>query len=211
MITIAEKLRTVTREMFTPKTEIGRMVKNGEISSIEQIFGMGKLILEHEIVDILLPNLESETLKVGMTQRVTDSGKRNQFRVVVVVGDRNGHVGIGVGKSDEMRPAMEYAVRKAKKNIIPVKKGCGSWECKCALTHSLPQRIEGKQGSSIVVLKPAPRGLGLAANDVVKKVLGMAGVKDVWSSSQGGSNTYNIAIATINALMNLNSLKPRAE
>ncbi len=197
--------------MFTPKTEIGRMVKNGEISSIEQIFGMGKLILEHEIVDILLPNLESETLKVGMTQRVTDSGKRNQFRVVVVVGDRNGHVGIGVGKSDEMRPAMEYAVRKAKKNIIPVKKGCGSWECKCALTHSLPQRIEGKQGSSIVVLKPAPRGLGLAANDVVKKVLGMAGVKDVWSSSQGGSNTYNIAIATINALMNLNSLKPRAE
>lgn len=62
----------------------------------------------------------------------------------------------------------------------------------------------GKLGSTIVTLKPAPKGLGLAANDTVKKVLGMAGVKDIWSSVQNGGNLYNTAAATINALENLN-------
>lgn len=208
---MAEKLKSIDVGNWSPKTEVGKRVKAGEISSLEQVFDLGKPILEPEIVDMLIPGLESETLSVRSTQRVTDSGKRTQFRVVVVIGDHNGHVGIGVGKSDEMKPALDYAVRNAKKNVISIRGGCGSWECKCAVSHSLIRKTEGKQGSTAIILKPAPRGLGLAANSVVRKVLSMAGVKDIWSSSTGaGGNIYNMAIATIRALDNLNELKTPA-
>ncbi|MBS3068312.1 30S ribosomal protein S5 [Candidatus Micrarchaeota archaeon] len=205
---MSEKVRTIDKETWQPKTTIGKMVKSGEIQSVEQIFQLGKPIIEPELMDILLPNMESETLHVGSTQRVTDSGKRMQFRIVVVIGDHNGHVGIGVGKSEEIKPALEFAIRDAKKNIISVLSGCGSWECKCNVKHSLTQKTIGKEGSTIITLKPAPRGLGLAGNDVVKKVLSMAGIKDVWSSSSGGRNTYNMAMAVIYALDNINKLKP---
>jgi len=207
---MAEKVKTVRKEEWEPRTVVGQMVKKGEITHIEQIFDMGKPILEPEVVDVLLQDMESETLQVKSTQRVTDSGKRTQFRVVIVVGDRKGHVGIGVGKSSEMRPAMDYAVKNAKKSMISVKTGCGSWECKCNVKHSLPKKTVGKEGSTTVTLKPAPRGLGLATNDVVRKVLGMAGIKDVWSFSRGGSNMYNMAMATMYALDNLNKLKEQA-
>ena len=204
---MAEKVRTIDKGAWEPKTEIGKMVKNGEITSLEQIFDRGSPILEAEITDVLLSNLESETLQVKTTQRVTDSGKRTQFRIVVVIGDRNGHVGLGVGKCEEIKPALEFAIRDAKKNIISIVSGCGSWECKCQLKHSLTQKTTGKEGSTTVTLKPAPRGLGLAASDIVKKVLSMAGIKDVWSSSSGGKNLYNMAMATIACLDNLNKLK----
>ena len=205
---MAEKLKPIDKTLWEPKTAIGKMVKAGEITAIEQIFEMGKPIIEPEVVDLLVPNMESETLQVKSTQRVTDSGKRTQFRIVVVIGDRNGHVGLGVGKCEEIKPALEFAVRDAKKNIISVLAGCGSWECKCQLKHSLPRKTAGKEGSTSVVLKPAPRGLGLAASDIIKKVLSMAGVRDIWSSSTGGSNLYNMAMATMDSLDNLNKLKP---
>lgn len=206
---MVEKIKPVDIEAWTPKTQLGKKVKSGEITTLEQVLESGNPILESEIIDKLLPGLESDTLQVKTTQRVTDSGKRTQFRLVVVVGDRKGHVGLGVGKNEEIRPALNRAVRNAKKSMISVSAGCGSWECKCNVTHSLPQRAIGKEGSSIVVLKPAPRGLGLAANDVVKKVLNLAGVKDVWSFSSGGRNTYNVAQATLNALHDLSTLKPQ--
>lgn len=206
---MAEKVRSIDGNSWEPKTSMGLKAKNGEITQIEDILESGKPVLEPEIVDVLVPDLESETLEVKTTQRVTDSGKRTKFRIVVVIGDKKGHVGIGVGKSDELKPAMDYAIRDAKKNIVSIKTGCGSWECKCSVGHSLPSRTKGKEGTTIVDLKPAPRGLGLAANDVVKKVLGMAGVHDIWSSTQGAGNVYNVAIATINGLENLNTLKPR--
>ncbi len=205
-----EKIRTVDKESWTPRTLLGIKTKAGEITTLEEVVESGKSILEPEIVDVLLPGLESENLQVKTTQRVTDSGKRTKFRVVTVIGDRKGHVGIGVGKSDELKPAMDYAIRDAKKRMVAIGMGCGSWECKCSAKHSLPSKTIGKEGSTIVTLKPAPRGVGLAANDVVKKVLGMAGVKDVWSSMQGGKNVYNMAVATIKALDGLNTLKPRA-
>lgn len=207
---MSEKVKTIDKEAWNPKTSIGIKTKNGEITTLEEILESGKPILEPEIVDVLLKTMEVETLEVKTTQRVTDSGKRTKFRVVVVLGDKKGHVGIGVGKSDELKPAIDYAVRDAKKHMIFVGMGCGSWECKCAVKHSLPSRTAGKQGSTIVRLNPAPRGLGLAANDVVKKVLSMAGVKDIWSATQGAGNVYNVAIATINGLEHLNTLKPRA-
>jgi small subunit ribosomal protein S5 len=208
---MVEKVRTIDRESWKPRTAMGAKVKNGEITTVEDLLNLGKPVLEPEIIDVLIPDMESETLLVKTTQRVTDSGKRTKFRVVTVVGDRKGHVGLGVGKSDELKPAMDYAVRNAKKHMISIKTGCGSWECKCSSKHSVPLKSVGKEGSTLVTLKPAPRGVGLAGNEVVRKVLGIAGVKDVWSSMQGGKNVYNMASATMKALDSLNLLKPRAE
>jgi small subunit ribosomal protein S5 len=208
---MAEKVRTVDKESWKPRTVMGAKVKNGEITTLEELINLGKPVLEPEIVDALLPEMESETLLIKTTQRVTDSGKRTKFRVVTVVGDRKGHVGLGVGKSDELKPAMDYAVRNAKKHMIAIKTGCGSWECKCSNKHSVPRKSIGKEGSTLVTLKPAPRGVGLAGNEVVRKVLGIAGVRDVWSSMTGGKNTYNMASATMKALDGLNLLKPAAE
>lgn len=208
---MSEKIKSIDIETWTPKTTLGKLVKSGEITTMEQLFDRGGVIIEPEITDILLKNMEVETLQLKSTQRVTDSGKRTQFRVVVVLGDKNGHVGIGVGKSDEVKPAIECAVRDSKKNIISIKSGCGSWECRCNRKHSIPQKCVGKEGSTVVVLKPAPRGLGLAGNDVVKRVLSAAGISDIWSFSRGGRNTYNIAMATIHALDALNNLKVSEE
>ncbi|MFN7990550.1 MAG: 30S ribosomal protein S5 [Candidatus Micrarchaeia archaeon] len=206
-----EKVRTIDKESWRPRTSMGTKVKGGEVTTLEEVLSTGRPILEPEMIDVLLPDMESETLQIKTTQRVTDSGKRMKFRVVAVIGDRKGHVGLGVGKSDELKPAMDYAIRDAKKHMIAIKTGCGSWECKCSMQHSVLSKTLGKEGSTVVTLKPAPRGLGLAANDVVKKVLAIAGVKDVWSQAQGGKNVYNMAVATIKALDNLNTLKPRAE
>lgn len=205
-----EEVELLDIASWTPRTSIGKRVKAGEISSIDQILDEGIAILEPEIVDSLIPEMEVETLAVNPTQRSTDSGRKMQFRAVVVIGDKKGHVGIGVGKSEEVRPALDYAMKDARKNMIHLKFGCGSWECRCGQQHSLPQKLEGKYGSTIVILKPAPKGLGLAASDVVKKVLSIAGLRDIWSSAEGStSNVYNTAMATIDALDSINKKKPQ--
>ncbi|MBM3229463.1 30S ribosomal protein S5 [Candidatus Parvarchaeota archaeon] len=195
-----------------PKTLVGKKVKNKEILAIEEIFETGKPILEYQIVDTLLPGLESETLEVGMTQRMTDCGRKSQYRAIVLVGDKAGHVGIGSGKSEEVKPAIESAIKNAKLNIMTVPMGCGSWECGCKSPHSLPIKLVGKNGSVEVTLKPAPKGLGVAANKIVKKVLTIAGVRDVWSFSRGKTaNIYNSSMAVIDALSKLSSMKYRGD
>ncbi len=197
---------------WQPKTKIGKMVKSKEIADIDDLLKSGRPLIEPEIVDILIPDLKSETLSISSTQRVTDSGRKIKFRAIVVVGDEKGRVGIGAGKSEEVKPAIEYAIRDAKKNMILIKQGCGSWECRCKEKHSVPQRTFGKEGSTKITLYPAPKGVGLAVNEIIKKVLHMAGVKDVWSKTEGNTaNIYNTASATIKALNNLNRLKPKGE
>lgn len=193
---------------WMPKTDIGRQVKSGAITSVEEIYAQGKKILEHGIVDHLYPDMAEETLEVSSTQRMTKNGRKMQFRAIVLVGDKKGHFGIGAGKSEEVKPAIESAVKNAKRNLISVPLGCGSWECGCGKGHSVPIKVVGKLGSVEVTLKPAPRGLGIAANEVVKKVLSVAGVKDVWSFSRGRTrNIYNVAMATADALEQLNTMK----
>ncbi|MDD5023275.1 MAG: 30S ribosomal protein S5 [Candidatus ainarchaeum sp.] len=197
-------------QSWVPKTKFGKKVKNQEITDVDEILSSGHPILEPETIDILLPDLKSETLAINTTQRVTDSGRKIKFRAIVVVGDGKGRVGLGSGKSEEVKPAIGYALKEAKKKLIKIKQGCGSWECKCKESHSIPKRTTGKEGSTIVTLYPAPKGVSLVANRVIKKVLKMAGVKDVWSKTMGStSNVYNTASATINALNNLNRLKPK--
>jgi len=197
---------------WIPKSEIGKKVKAKQILSVEEIYDMGGTILEAEIADALLPNLQEETLEVSSTQRMTDCGRKMQFRAIVLVGDKNGHFGIGSGKSEEVKPAIESAVKDAKRNIVCVPLGCGSWECGCKTAHSIPIKVVGKQGSVEVTLKPAPRGLGVAANKIVKKVLTFAGVKDVWSFSRGHTETiFNNAMAVRAALQSLNTLRFEGE
>lgn len=200
---------------WIPRTELGRAVRDGRITSIEQIWEMGKVIKEPEIVDFFLKDLEDRVLKVGRgkrpfkwVQRMTDSGRRNKYFVVVAVGNRNGFVGLGLGKAKEYGNAITSALRNAKLKIIKINRGCGSWDCGCGATHSIPVETAGKSGSVRVFLKPAPKGTGLVASTTSKDILELAGVKDVWSSTKGHTKTRaNFAKATFNALFNLANVK----
>ncbi len=193
---------------WEPKTRIGQQVKSGQITSLEQIFATGKPIKETEVVDTLLPGMEDKVLEIASVQRMTKNNRKQKFRATVVVGDRNGHVGIGVGKDVEAKPAIDTGIRDAKKHIISVNLGCGSQECECNTPHSLPLRLSAKCGSAEVILKPAPKGVGIVASDTVRSVLELAGVKDVWTFSRGRTrDVYNMALATYLALSKLYELK----
>jgi small subunit ribosomal protein S5 len=193
---------------WKPKTKIGLMVKNGEIKSIEEIFNMGKDIREVEIINTLIPDIKDNVLEIASVQRMTKNNRKAKFRITAVVGDGRGHVGIGVGKGIEVRPAIESAIIDAKKNIISIKLGCGSWECNCGTEHSLPLILKGKCGSSEVILKPAPRGVGVIASKTVRTVLELAGIKDMWTFSRGRTrDKYNMALATYYALQSLSDIK----
>ncbi len=190
-------------EEWRPKTRLGKLVLEGKITSMSQALKSGLPLREVEIVDMLLPELEDEVIDVNMVQRMTDSGRRTKFRVVVVVGNKNGYVGIGQAKDKEVGMAIRKAVEKAKLNIIEINRGCGSWECGCGLPHSLPFKVVGKCGSVRVTLKPAPRGVGLAVGDVAKVVLRLAGIQDAWGISKGETRTtINYAKAVYDALKN---------
>ncbi|MDE1860906.1 MAG: 30S ribosomal protein S5 [Candidatus Micrarchaeota archaeon] len=184
------------------------MVKNKEITSIEQIFSTGKLIKEVEIIDALLPNLEDKVLEIASVQRMTKNNRKQKYRATVIIGDRNGHIGLGVGKDVEAKPAIQTGIRDAKKHIISINLGCGSWECNCGTRHSIPLKVQAKCGSSEVILKPAPRGVGIAASNTVKNVLELAGIKDMWTFSRGRTrDIYNVSLATYEALSQLNGMK----
>ncbi len=190
-------------ENWVPRTRVGRLVYEGKITSLKEIFDRNLPLLEPEIVDYLMPDLKYERLDVNLVQKQTDAGERSRFRVVVVVGNEDGFVGIGSGKARQYLVALQKAVRNAKLNIVPVRRGCGSWECGCGEPHSVPFQVRGKSGSVVVILKPAPKGTGLVAGDVAKKVLRMAGIKDVWTQTFGETRTtLNFAKAVVNALRN---------
>ncbi len=187
---------------WKPRTLVGRLVKEGKIKSIYEIFERNLPLLEPEIVDYFLgPELKTETVDVGIVQKMTDAGRVTRFRVVVVIGNENGIVGVGQGKARQLRLAIDKAIRNAKLNIVPVRRGCGSWECLCGEPHSVPFTVRGKVGSVEVVLKPAPKGTGLVAGDAAKVVLRMAGIRDVWSFTRGETRTtINFVKATYEAL-----------
>jgi len=195
-------------EAWTPKTKLGEMVKSRQITTLEQIFSMGKIIKEVEIIDALFPNLEIRNIETASVQRMTKDARKQKYRVTTVVGDKNGHVGIGVGKATEVKPAMEEAAKDAKMHMINVQLGCGSWECNCGTTHSLPILLRAKIGTSEIILKPAPRGVGVVAGKNARVVLELAGIKDVWTFARGRTrDIYNIGLATYVALKSLSNIK----
>lgn len=195
-------------EEWVPLTRLGKLVHEGQITSMDEAIDSGLPVRESKIIDILLPDLEDEVLDINMVQRMTDSGRRVKFRATVIVGNGDGFVGLGQAKDVQVGPAIRKAIDNAKINIIKVRRGCGSWECACGREHTVPSEVRGKAGSVIVELKPAPRGLGLAAGDTARKVLEKAGIKDVWTRTEGTTRTtLNFAKATFNALHNTGTVR----
>ncbi len=205
-------------EDWKPKTALGRLVKDNQILAIDDILDQGVRLMEPEIADKLL-TLDSDLLLIGQakgkfgggkrrifrsTQKKTQEGNKPKFSTLAVVGDRNGHLGIGYGKSKETVPAREKALRKAKLNLFKIRRGCGSWQCNCGTPHSIPFAVTGKCGSVRITLKPAPKGKGLCVEKECAKVLSLAGIKDVWSKSRGQTrNKMNLMGALEDALRQL--------
>ena len=179
-----------------------------------------ELILEPQIVDILIPQLESDLIHIGQakgkfgggkrrpwrqTQKKTAEGNVPSFACMAVVGDKKGHVGLGYGKAKETVPAKQKALAKAKLNLIRIERGCGSFECVCNEKHSIPFAVEGKSGSARIKLIPAPKGTGLVIDSECKKILKLAGIKDIYSKSFGQTKTkFNLAKACMSALKKIN-------
>lgn len=127
--------------------------------------------------------------------RVVKGGKRFRFRATVVIGNRTGKVGAGLGKGVDVATAMEKAVAKAKRTMITVPMENGT----------IPHDSTAKLGGSVVLLKPAPKGTGVIAGGAVRAVVELAGVKDILSKMLGASNQTNNVMATMKALSNLRS------
>ena len=102
----------------------------------------------------LIPDLQEEVINVNLVQKQTDAGEKSRFKAIVAVGNRDGYIGLGSGKASQVRNAIEKAAANARLNIVPVKRGCGSWECGCGKHHSVPFQVEGKCGGVRVVIVP---------------------------------------------------------
>jgi small subunit ribosomal protein S5 len=211
-----EEDRASILDAWKPKTELGRKVKAGEITDIAQVLESGSRIMESEIVDTLITNLETDFISIGQakgkfgggkrrifrqTQKKTREGNKPIFSVMAVVGNKDGYVGVGVGRAKETMPAREKSVRAAKLNLIQITRGCGSWQCTCGTPHSIPFTVKGKEASVEVNFKPAPKGTGLVIDDEIKKIFRLAGIKDIWCKTRGQSKQkLNFVSATIKAL-----------
>ena len=183
--------RQEEEEIWIPKTSIGKRVLSGEINSMEEILSKGLRIQEAGIVKKLLPDLKTEVIDVGIIQKMTPNGQSTRFKALVAAGNENGWLGIGMGKSKQMRIAIEKANNAAYLNVSPVKLGCGSWECRCDQKHSVPFKVKGKGGSVVIEILPAPRGLGLVAGRKIRNLLKLAGLKDAWTTAKGSTTTMN--------------------
>ncbi|MBI2665145.1 30S ribosomal protein S5 [Candidatus Woesearchaeota archaeon] len=210
-------------KQWNPKTSLGKLIKEGKITDMDDVFRRGYLIQEAEVVDALLPDLKEDLLLIGQakgkfgggqrrvfrqTQKKTEEGNSIHFSTYGLVGNGNGYVGGALGKSKETVPARDKSKRKARLNLIRVRRGCGSWQCNCREPHSIPFAVEGRCSSSRITLIPAPKGKGLCVEKECAKILAMAGIKDVWSKTFGQTTTkVNLIEALMDALRNLSRVK----
>ncbi len=179
------------RPEWKPRTKLGMLVFADKITSMDEIFENGYRIQEAEIVRKLLPDIKSEVVHVGIVQKQTDAGELTRFGAVVACGNGAGWLGIGTGKAAQMRISIEKATSASFLKVIPVKLGCGSWECRCNQPHSVPFKVSGKGGSVRVEILPGPRGLGIVAGENIRNLLKLAGIKDAWTRTYGSTNTMS--------------------
>jgi len=181
-------------------TKLGRLVQAKKIKTLEDIYLFSLPIKEHQIVDYFLTDLKDEVMKISPVQKQSAAGQRTRFRAYVIVGDENGHVGLGNKVSKEVATSIRGAIIDAKLHVIPIRRGY--WGGRLGAPHTVPCKVQGKSGSVRFRIIPAPRGTGLVAARVPKKVLTFAGIKDCYTASTGQSKTLgNFVKATIDALV----------
>lgn len=144
---------------------------------------------------------DERVVQVRRVTKVVTGGKKLAFRVLAVVGDKKGRVGIGISKANEVSAAIRKAVETAKKRLIKVP----------LVGNTVPHRIIGRLGASEVLIRPAPAGRGVIAGGAARIILELAGIKDAVAKSIGASSAINVAQATLNALKNLRTVKGEEE
>jgi small subunit ribosomal protein S5 len=145
--------------------------------------------------------LEETVVQINRITKVVKGGRRLRFAAIVVVGDKNGHVGFGTGKAQEVPEAIRKAAEAARKRMITVPKS----------GTTIPHTVEGRYGSGHILLKPAREGSGISAGGAVRSVLELAGVEDITSKSQGSNTPINVIRATFDGLQRLRTAQQTAD
>ena len=145
--------------------------------------------------------LKEKVVAINRVAKVVKGGRTFRFSAVVVVGDENGHIGVGNGKAAEVPDAIKKAIQEAKKNLVEVP----------VVGTTIPHEYVGKFGSASVILKPAAEGTGVIAGGSVRPVLELAGYRDIKTKVIGTNNPRNVVYATLNALENMSTAEQVAK